>query len=62
VVAKYRKAWRRAVTNDLANEFASVTIVRRKDRNAEYCDKYALARNDVSRPNAFARLESLTPL
>jgi len=47
VVAKVQEGMRRAVTNGtLANEFASVTIAAAgKTGTAEYCDKYALARN-----------------
>jgi penicillin-binding protein 2 len=47
VVAKVQEGMRRAVTNGtLKNEFASVTIpAAGKTGTAEYCDKYALARN-----------------
>ncbi len=47
VVAKVQEGMRRAVTNGtLKNEFANVTIAAAgKTGTAEYCDKYALARN-----------------
>jgi penicillin-binding protein 2 len=47
VIAKVQEGMRRAVTvGTLKNEFASVTIAAAgKTGTAEYCDKYALARN-----------------